>query len=41
MSERTKRNLLAALGFAFCILAVWLAVARTWDDLQPAEVVTE
>ena len=41
MSDRVKRNLLAVLGFAFCLLAVSLAVTRTWSDLQPARAVTE
>ena len=41
MSDRMKRNLLATLGFIFCLLAVTLAVVRTWDDLQARQVVTE
>ena len=41
MSERMKRTLWASLGFAFCLLAVWLAVDRTLSDLRPAEAVTE
>lgn len=41
MSDRAKRNALAALGFAFCLLAVSLAVGRTWQDIQPPPAVSE
>ena len=36
-----KRTLWAVLGAAFCLLAVSLAVGRTWSDMQPVEAARE
>ena len=41
MSDRMKRNLLAALGFVFCLGALSLAVATTWDKVQPQQIEAE